>query len=135
MSSLIIFDTDVLIDVALEIDEAVNCLREAEQESGLAISVVTQMELLVGCRSKTELRKTERFLQRFQLLRLSESVSDLAVNLLRQYRLSHGLLIPDALIAATAIALNLPLVSKNQRDFRFIEGLKLLPYPRQSASV
>jgi hypothetical protein len=45
------------------------------------------------------------------------------------YCLSHGLLIADALIAATAIALNLPLLSKNQRDYRFIEGLNLLSYP------
>jgi predicted nucleic acid-binding protein len=56
-------------------------------------------------------------------------ICDIALDLLRQYRLSHGLLIPDALIAATAIATNLPLVTKNQRDYRFISGLQLFPYP------
>jgi len=35
----------------------------------------------------------------------------------------------DALIAATAIALNQPFISKNQRDYQFISGLQLLPYP------
>ncbi|HWQ14991.1 MAG TPA: PIN domain-containing protein [Roseiflexaceae bacterium] len=58
-----------------------------------------------------------------------EGVSDIATNLIRQYRLSHGLLIADAFIAATAITLGVPLVSKNQRDFRFISQLTLLPYP------
>jgi predicted nucleic acid-binding protein len=63
------------------------------------------------------------------VLKLNEQISDAAVDLLRQYRLSHGLAIPDALIAATAIVLNRPLISKNQRDYRFISRLQLLPYP------
>ena len=87
------------------------------------------MELLVGCRNKAELHSTERFLQQFRILRLGVDTSDRAVELLRQYRLSHGLLIPDALIAATAIVLDEPLISKNQNDYRFIAGLRLLAYP------
>jgi predicted nucleic acid-binding protein len=43
--------------------------------------------------------------------------------------LSHGLLIADALIAATAVVLDAPLISKNQRDYQFIAGLNLLAYP------
>lgn len=59
---------------------------------------------------------------------------DAAVELLRRCRLSHGLLIADAFIAATALVLDTPLVSKNQRDYRFITGLNLLPYPDPFAS-
>ncbi|WP_245536663.1 PIN domain-containing protein [Thiothrix nivea] len=51
------------------------------------------------------------------------------MELLQQYRLSHGLLIPDGLIAATAIEAGIPLISKNQKDYRFIQELQLLPYP------
>lgn len=51
---------------------------------------------------------------------LSEPICDKAVSLLRKYRLSHGILIPDALIAVTALYLGFPFVSKNQRDYRFI---------------
>jgi predicted nucleic acid-binding protein len=40
--------------------------------------------------------------------------------------LSHGLLIPDALIAATAIVLDYDFITKNQRDYRFVNGLKVL---------
>ena len=54
---------------------------------------------------------------------------EIAVALLRKYRLSHGLLIADALIAATAISRGLAFATKNRRDYRFINGLKLLPYP------
>ena len=128
MNALTIVDTDVLIDAALQISKAIDCLDGLEQNSMLAISVITQMELFVGCRNKTELGNTKRFLQRFQVLKLSDQISDKAIDLLLQYRLSHGLAIPDALIAATAITFNQPFISKNQRDYRFISGLRLLPY-------
>jgi predicted nucleic acid-binding protein len=32
-------------------------------------------------------------------------------------------------IAATAVTWDMPLISKNQRDYKFISGLELLPYP------
>lgn len=134
MNTLTIVDTDILIDAALQISEAIDCLDEIEQRSTPAISAITQMELFVGCRNKTEFRKTERFLQRFRVLRLNEQISDTAIHLLRQYRLSHGLAIPDALIAATALTLNQDFITKNQRDYRFISGLRLLPYPSASKS-
>ncbi len=129
MSILTVVDTDILIDVAQDIREAVECLANVEEHSVPAVSVITQMELLVGCRNKVEQRRVERFLERFQVMKLTERVSDTAINLLREYRLRHGLAIPDALIAATAIASNQPLLSKNQRDYRFIKALQLLPYP------
>ena len=124
-----IIDTDILIDAAQEVHEAVGCLEGLEQNSALAVSVITQMELLAGCRNKTEQRHIERFLCRFQVLKLTEQISDVALDLLGRYRLSHGLTIPDTLIAASAIASKQPLISKNQKDFRYIKGLQLLPYP------
>jgi predicted nucleic acid-binding protein len=87
------------------------------------------MELIVGCRNKAELHDLELFLRRFQVLKITDQISDKAVDLLRQYRLSHGLLIADALIAATALEHGEPFITKNQRDFRFIAGLHLLHYP------
>jgi predicted nucleic acid-binding protein len=87
------------------------------------------MEMLVGCRDKTEQRDLESFLRRFAVLNVTEEASELALDLLRTYRLSHGLLIADALIAATSMAADLPFVSKNQSDYRFIVGLRLMPYP------
>ena len=63
-----------------------------------------------------------------------ETIPDTGVDLLRRYRLSHGLLIADALIAATALALDEAIITKNQRDYRFIEGLHLLQYPQPFAT-
>jgi predicted nucleic acid-binding protein len=127
--AITIVDSDILIDVARGEADAINCLLSLEQTSDLAISAVSQMELIVGCRSKKELLDLEKFLNRYQILRITDRISDRASDLLTQYFLSHGLLIADGLIAATALIHNEAFITKNQRDFRFIADLNLLPYP------
>ena len=127
--ALTIFDTDILINVGRGDTEAINCLQSYARTSTTAISVITRMELIVGCRDKKELQSLKKFFNQFQILELNKSISEKSVELLEQYRLSHGLLIPDALIAATAIENNENFITKNQKDFKFITGLKLLPYP------
>lgn len=127
--ALTIFDTDILINVGRGDIEAINCLQNYSQTSTLAISIITQMELIVDCRDKKELQNLKKFFKQFQVLKVNEIISEKASGLLEIYRLSHGLLIPDAIIAATAIENNVDFITKNQKDFRFIKGLKLLPYP------
>ncbi|MEG4487215.1 type II toxin-antitoxin system VapC family toxin [Microcoleus sp. D2_18a_B4] len=129
MASSTIIDTDIIIDVGRGIPDAVNCLQGLKSSSRLAISIITQMELIVGCANKVELQTLEKFIQQFDVIRIDQSISDKAVDLLRLYRLSHGLLIADGLIAATAIVWEYPFITKNQRDYRFIQNLNLLPYP------
>lgn len=128
LTELTLIDTDILIDASRQIAEAIDYLEKLEGQSQLAICIITQMELFVGCRNKVELRVTEVFLRRFEIIRLNESISEKACDLLRQYRLSHGLAIPDALIAATALFLDMEFATKNQKDYCFIDGLRLLPY-------
>jgi predicted nucleic acid-binding protein len=126
---LTLVDTDILIDVARGKVEAIDCLRRLETTSTLAISAVTQLELIVGCRNKKELQDLNAFLRRYQILKLTDQISDRAVDLLQQYSLSHHLLIADGLIADTALVHNEAFITKNQRDFRFITDLNLLKYP------
>lgn len=130
MPDIVVVDTDVMIDAARNINEAVACLEQVEQNGTLAISAVTEMELIIGCRNKAELRSLEQFLARFKVIPLNEQISETAIDLLRRYRLSYGLLIADALIAATALSSSIPFVNKNERDYRFIAGLRLLSYPQ-----
>jgi predicted nucleic acid-binding protein len=99
----VIVDTDILIDIARRIPEAITYVDNLERRAIVGISSITYMELLVGCRNKTEQRKVERFVRRFEIARLNETIADRAIALLQQYRLSHGLLIADGLIAATAL--------------------------------
>ena len=127
--ALTIFDTDILINVGRGDPNAINCLQVHSKSSTPAVSVITQMELIVGSRNKTELQTIFKFLDQFEILLINEKISGNAVKLVEKYRLSHGLLIPDALIAATAVENNEGLITGNQKDFRFIAGLKLLSYP------
>ncbi|MFQ5858794.1 MAG: PIN domain-containing protein [Anaerolineae bacterium] len=87
MADLTVVDTDILIDVGREVSEAIDYLDELESRATLAVSVVTQMEPIVGCRNKAELRDIEQFLKRFRILKINAAISDQSVELLRQYRL------------------------------------------------
>lgn len=129
MADSILFDTDILIDIGRNIEPAVSILKEKECESVVSISIITQMELIIGCRNKAELANLDSFLERFEIVSLIDSYARKGVKLLKQYRHSHGLLIADALIAATAIEKNMVLLSKNQKDYRYIKELQLIPYP------
>ena len=122
-------DSDVLIDVLRQVPMGTEALANAKAQASLAVSVISRMEMTVGSFNREALLRTERLLRQFNILLLSAEISRVADDLITQYYLSHKLLIPDALIAATALVHQLPLLSKNQRDYRFIPGLQLLPYP------
>jgi predicted nucleic acid-binding protein len=124
----VLVDTDVLIDVLRQVETTISILKSATITASPIISAVTQMELIVGCRNAVELRNLDRFLQSFEIVDISEKISRQAVELIHQYRLSHGLLIPDALIAASSLVTGHGLLTKNQRDYRFIEGFNLLSF-------
>ena len=104
--------------------DAATALKAIRPEN-LAISAVTRMELLVGAWNNAELRKIEKSLDAIQEIAISEDISTKAVELIRKYAKSHGLKIPDAIIAATAIDQSVPLFTYNVRDFKFIKGLTL----------
>ena len=131
MPSLTLFDSDVLIDVLRKDALAEMLLTTLASAGPLAISVVSRMETIRGCRSFEVQQQAEKLLRRFQVIALDGDISRRADALINRYYLEYNLEIPDALIAATAIEYDLPLLSKNQRDFRFLDksGLKLLPYP------
>ena len=131
MPDLILLDSDVLIDV-LRKDALVGLLLTTLASAGpLAISIVSRMETIRGCRNFEVQQQAEKLLRRFQVIALDGDISRRADELVSRYYLVYNLEIPDALIAATAIEYDLPLLSKNQKDFRFLKeaGLQLLSYP------
>ena len=89
-------DTDILIDAACGIQDAVDYLAVLQANDVPAISIVTQMELLVGCRNKTELRKLGKFLKQFQIVPLDAAIGDKSIELLRDYRLATACSSPTA---------------------------------------
>ncbi len=70
-------------------------------------------------------RKIEKALDQLRCYHITSAISKNAVELMRKYSKSHGLAIPDALIAATALIEELPLFTLNVKDFRYIDTLSL----------
>ncbi len=124
-----ICDTDVLIDYFDTNQQRHQATRKIiEEKIGLdsvVLSAITKMELVTGARNKTELNTINKKLSRFDTLLIDPSITELSLSLLQTYKLSHGLLIPDCLIAATALKAGLPFFTYNVKDFQFIAKLKL----------
>lgn len=125
----IICDTDVLIDYFdknKSRNASATALLETDIElDNVIISSVTKMELLFGATNKLDLNIINKKLSRFSIILINERINLTAINLMQSFKLSHGLAIPDSLIAATAIETKLKLFTYNLRDFRFISDLTL----------
>ena len=119
-----LIDTDVLVWYMRGNEKARAAIREMEKP---AISIVTQMELVQGLRNKTEQVALRRFLDAYDFKRYSvnEAISQRALFLMEEWRLSHHMLMADALIAATAMEHGLPLLSGNAKHYRFLTALEL----------
>ena len=119
-----ICDTCILIDY-LKGKKSVQQKLEKDRPQGLCMSSVTYMELMVGALNKREVGIIKKAFSDFEIIEISDSISIKARILIEKYTKSHGLLIPDALIAATALELGLPLYTANIKDFKFINDLVL----------
>ena len=84
----------------------------------LAVSVISMMELLSFAGITPEEEKTIRnFLSNCDLL-ISDDVRENAITLRKQYRLN----LPDAIIAATAVVNDLPLLTADAGIFKVKEA-------------
>lgn len=90
------------------------------------MSSVTMMELVVGAFNKQEVAKIRNAFDDMRVIQINDDISIKAVELITEYSKSHNLLIPDALIAASALVFDLPLFTRNVSDFRFLPGIKLV---------
>lgn len=125
----VICDTDVIIDhwniSNTRHIQTKNILENSIGIDKVILSGVTQMELLVGAMNKSELARINSNLKQFNIMMINNGINLLAVELLQEYKLSHGLALPDALIAATSLFTQFQLFTYNVKDYKFIKGLKL----------
>lgn len=119
-----IVDSDVLIDASRGDDAIVDFLIQSGNLETLFVRVISYLELQAGARDKIELRRIEKFLSRFALLTIDDAISRHAMKLMREYRLSIGLALPDALIAATALESGEILATRNAKHFASIKGIR-----------
>ena len=121
---MILADTNILIEL-FKGNQAVFADLQHIGIPNIAISTVTVMELYCGALNKLELQRIRKHLHAFHQVPITADISDQATLLIERYAKSHGLMIPDALIAATSMFSNYPLMTFNVKDFKFIAGLSL----------
>jgi hypothetical protein len=125
----VICDTDVMIDyldvknprhvtVALELENRVGL-------SNILLAAITKMELLLGATNKNDLSRINKESARFHILLINHEITRKALSLIQKYSLSHGLTLPDSLIASTAIITGTDLFTYNTKHYKFISDLTL----------
>ncbi len=119
-----IFDTDVLIWVFKGNPVAADWVTRVSERY---LSAQSYLELLQGARDKPHLKALKSFALEgnFRLLPITDNISHRAMIYMEEYKLSDNLGAGDALIAATAVEHNLPLVTANAKHFRVIKDLEL----------
>jgi len=124
MESLIVVDTDILIDHFRGVQSASEYLQNIP-EIQRATTDINVMELLKGASNTREVNLIESFLTRNGFIRLpvTAMASRQAVQLLKQHSLSQGLGIPDALISGIVLESGASLVTGNIKHFQFIPEL------------
>ena len=79
------------------------------------------MELIQGCRTKSEQQRMQKALKDYSLLWPSHEACHLALKHFSAHYLSHGIGILDAMIAEIAVEAGFPLHTFNQKHY--------LPHP------
>jgi len=119
-----IFDTDIFIWVQRGNEKAAKLIDNSEKRY---LSIQSFMELLQGAKNKAQHKKVKDFISDFgfSVLPLTENIGHRALIYVEEFALSANMRAGDAIIAATAIENNLPMVTSNARHFKAVKELQL----------
>jgi predicted nucleic acid-binding protein len=123
----LLVDTDVLIDFLRGHEQAKHFIANLPED--VFISAITVAELYVGVRNGKERTTLAELIDTFEVIDLDAELAAEGGLLRRDYGLSHGVGLNDALIAATAINNRLQLVTLDARHYPTIKNV-LVPYQK-----
>lgn len=90
------------------------------------LSFITQLELLgYSKNTKKDLKIIQELIDQCVIIDINEEIKDMVIDLKRNHRLK----LPDCIIIATALYLDLPLITADQ-EFKKAEQLNLIFYER-----
>lgn len=110
-----LLDSNVVVD-HLRGDHPVTAFVKSLDADQKYYSTVTEIEVYAGARD-AEIPQTDLLFSTLTRLVVDEPVVRAAVRYLKKYGKSHGVDLPDAVIAATAYFHGLVLVTKNVKHF------------------
>ncbi|MEL7435154.1 MAG: type II toxin-antitoxin system VapC family toxin [Chloroflexota bacterium] len=127
-----------MVDVFIDTNIAVDLLRGYQPAAqwvnalgnvNVGICSIVYMEIVQGAPNKAKLQIATRFLLQFEIITLTDADQQWAMRQLTKFNLSHNVDLTDALIAAPAHRLNLPLYTRNTKHFLpTIPNLVTKPY-------
>jgi predicted nucleic acid-binding protein len=121
-----VFDSSILIDCLRGRGDAIAFLATQSASTHPRTHLLVAAELLTGARDKAEQNLIDLFLQSFDLAVPDEADGLSALDLYRQFRLSHGVDWPDCQIAATALRLGVEVFTQNVKHFIAFPGLRVV---------
>jgi len=121
----ILVDTDIIIDYLKGVKSARDLFRSEAVD--IYCSILSRKELLLmqGLREAEKKRITE-LLSKIKVLRIDSDIHSKYMQLLTVYGESQTSMV-DYVIAATAWAKNLPLMTRNKKHFKHIKEITLSP--------
>lgn len=117
-----LLDTNVLSKIFYGVTGVKNFVDNLET----GIETIVYIECIQGSISNSDKKRIKRSLQSLEFYPLKNDIAQKAIELIDTYSNTHGLLLADAIIDATALEYDLTLVTYNLKDFQFTKGLKLL---------
>jgi predicted nucleic acid-binding protein len=123
MGKSYLIDTNIIIDFSenrLPLNAKLFVAEVIDNEPN--ISIINKIELLGFSLVTSEIIE---FTDSANIINLTEDVTNKTIKL----RKNRKIKLPDAIIASTALAYNLTLISRNTKDFDGIDGLEFInPY-------
>ena len=126
MTEKLLIDTNIILYV-VHGDVSWKQVVRQYADATVYISVMTFMELVIGARSAEEHARLEEILELVHIVPLDAPIAHRACVFMngkgRSLRSPH---LADAIIAATAGELGIPLLTNNPKDFRRFHGVKVI---------
>jgi predicted nucleic acid-binding protein len=121
----LLVDTDILIDYLKKVKPARTLF--AGGVIDIYCSILSKKELLIkpGL-SSSERKKVINILSKLKILKIDNEINNKYMLLSDKYGM-HRATMPDYIIAATAWAKNLPLLTRNKKHFDHIKKIRLVP--------
>jgi predicted nucleic acid-binding protein len=126
-----LIDTDVLIDHLRGEKRALSFLKQIGGEgSVVSYSVIGKAEIYSGIQPEEE-DAVSRLFRGMREIPVDGEVAEMAGRYRKVFYASHGVLLPDALVAASAKKIGATLVTLNKKHFPMDDIVIRVPYRRE----
>jgi len=124
----ILIDSSIIIDFLRKRDKQKTLLWKLKEKNRRGfISAITVFELYAGAITKKHYEDLDRLLKWYEIVSFSEEIAKVSGEIYKKLKLQNKLIeFRDIFIGATALILEIPIITLNEDHFRRIEGIKII---------